>query len=67
MNQLEAQQNPLDILLTAEAHEIAGQWARQLDSNQKAKQVYLNTLAIFAVKSFLADLSYVTDLAKSQS
>jgi len=67
MNQLEAQKNPLDILLTPQAHEIAGQWARQLDSNHKAKQVYLNTLAIFAVKSFLADLSYPTDFTKSQS
>lgn len=67
MNRLELENLSLTIPLTANAHQIARQFATEQNNNQTAKQVYLNTLAVLAVKSFLAELSYPADLEESQS
>ncbi|MDL5052073.1 DUF1822 family protein [Oscillatoria laete-virens NRMC-F 0139] len=59
--------NPLSQSLTFtvplgfEAHELAQQFRRQQTSTLKAKQVYLNTLAVYAVKFYLECLGIETD------
>ncbi len=60
-------QQCLNIPLTSLAHHLARQFASKQNSLEKAKQVYLNTLAILAVKDFLEELSYPTDLERGDS
>ena len=60
-------QKCLTISLTSLAHHLAHQFAREQNSLEKAKQVYLNTLAILAVRDFLEELSYPTDLERGDS
>ncbi len=51
------------ITLSQASHEYANKFARQQASEEKARQVYLNTLAIFAVNEFVQEeLGYITDL-----
>ncbi len=65
MNQFH--QQCLTIPLTSLANHLARQFASKQNNLEKAKQVYLNTLAILAVKDFLEELSYPTDLERGDS
>ena len=51
--------------LTLEPHHQAEQFRKHQTSPQKAKQVYLNTLAIYATRFYLECLGYEPDLAAS--
>ncbi|MCU0527253.1 MAG: DUF1822 family protein [Elainella sp. Prado103] len=53
--------------LTLQAHQIAEQFRIQQSNPQRAKQVYLNTLAVQAVHHYLAWLGIATDLAAGDS
>lgn len=53
--------------LTLKAHQIANQFRQQQPDPQKAKQVYLNTLAVQAVQVYLNWFGIETDLAASDS
>lgn len=52
--------------LSFEAHEIAQQCSQQ-SSPKKLKQVYLNTLAVYAVDSYLRCMGFETDWPASDS
>lgn len=49
------------------AHQIAEQFCQHQSNLQKAEQVYLNTLAIYAVNYYLQCLGFETDWEKSDS
>ncbi|MEM6255232.1 MAG: DUF1822 family protein [Cyanobacteria bacterium P01_D01_bin.156] len=51
--------------LSLEPHHQAEQFRKHQPSPQKAKQVYLNTLAIYATRFYLECLGYEPDLAAS--
>lgn len=53
--------------LSFEAHSLAEQFWHQQSSPQKAKQVYLNTLAVYAVDFYLRCLGIETEINKSDS
>lgn len=53
--------------LTLKHHQIANQFRQQHLHPEKAKQVYLNTLAVQAVQSYLGWFSIETDLEASDS
>ncbi|MBW4620789.1 MAG: DUF1822 family protein [Cyanosarcina radialis HA8281-LM2] len=53
--------------LSFEAHGLADRFRRQQSSTQKAKQVYLNTLAVYAVDLYLRCLGIETEVDKSDS
>ena len=53
--------------LSFEAHSLAQEYSRCLSNPQKAKQVYLNTLAVYAVDSYLRCLQFETDWNSSDS
>lgn len=55
------------IKLSAKAHEWAQKFASSQLSAEKAKQVYLNTLAVFAVNTYLQWIQIETDLENSDS
>jgi hypothetical protein len=55
------------VSLALEAHAKAEQFRRQQSSPKKAKQVYFNTLAVYAVSFYLQCLEFETDLQKSDS
>lgn len=57
----------LTVPLGREAHAIAGQFAAQQATPQKGKRVYLNTLAVYAVHSYLKWLHIETALSQSDS
>jgi hypothetical protein len=57
----------IQVPLTWSAHRRAQQFAQCQTNSQKAKQVYLNTLAIYAVDFHLQCLGFETDLNKSES
>jgi hypothetical protein len=57
----------LTISLNTEKHKIARQFALDQDTTQKGKHVYLNTLAVLAVHSFLDWLGIENDLETSDS
>lgn len=59
--------NSLNIPLTSRLHDLARRFASLQSDLKKGKQVYLNTLAVLAVKNFLAELSYSTDLERGDS
>lgn len=56
-----------NVPLSAEAHRLAEQFWRQQSERKKAKQLYLNTLAVFAVKFYLRCMGIETDLEVSSS
>ena len=63
-----SQETPLLIVpLRREAHSIARQFATEQATPQKGKQVYLNTLAVYAVQSYLKWLKIETDLTQGDS
>ena len=53
--------------LSSEAHRLAEQFRRQQSNQKKAKQVYLNTLAVSAVKFYLRCMGIETDWEASLS
>lgn len=53
------------VSLTLEPHHQAEQFRKHQSSPQKAKQVYLNTLALYATRFYLECLGYEPDLAAS--
>lgn len=53
--------------LSFEAHDLAQQFSRQQSNSQKAKQIYLNTLAVYAVDFYLRCLGFQTDVEQSDS
>ncbi len=55
----------LEIPLGIEAHRLAGEFATEQATNEKSKQVYLNTLAVYAVHRYLKWLGIETDLSQS--
>lgn len=57
----------LKIPLGQEAHTIARQFAVEQTTPQKGKQIYLNTLAVYAVYSYLKCLQIDTALDKGDS
>lgn len=57
----------LTVPLGREAHCTARQFAAQQATPQKGKQVYLNTLAVYAVHSYLKWLQIETDLSQNHS
>ncbi|MDJ0743639.1 MAG: DUF1822 family protein [Xenococcaceae cyanobacterium MO_167.B27] len=59
------QSSPLTILLDRHAHNYAQQFASQQATPQKGKQVYLNTLAVYAVNTYLKCFPIATNLAQS--
>jgi hypothetical protein len=61
------QTNFLTMALSRENHEIARKFSGQQDTVEKGKQVYLNTLAVLGVRSFLDWLEIETDLNAGDS
>lgn len=57
----------ITVPLGRKAHAIAGQFAVEQATPQKGKQVYLNTLAVYAVHSYLKWLQIESDLSQSDS
>lgn len=57
----------LEVPLGIEAHRLARQFAAEQYTPQKRKQVYLNTLAVYAVHRYLQWLQVDTDLSCSDS
>lgn len=64
----------LTVPLGTEAHHLAGQFAAETlqlaeatTRHQAAKRVYMNTLAVYAVDSYLKWLSYATELNRGDS
>ncbi|NEP09157.1 MAG: DUF1822 family protein [Symploca sp. SIO2C1] len=55
------------VSLALEAHGRAQQFQRHQSRPRKAKQVYLNTLAVYAVNFYLQCLGFETDLEQSDS
>ena len=51
--------------LSFEAHSIAQRYQRQQSQSQKAKQVYLNTLAVYTVDFYLQCLGFETAVEQS--
>lgn len=66
MNQINDEPLMLTIPLTLEAHQIAQQFQNQ-HCHAKAKQVYLNILAVYAVNTALKCLGITTDWQASDS
>jgi hypothetical protein len=66
---MNSEQNNLTftVPLTLEAHIIAQQFHKQQSNSRKGKQVYLNTLAVYAVNFYLECLGIETDLEASDS
>jgi hypothetical protein len=61
------QPNYLQVPLGKEAHSCAKKFAAEQDSVEKGKQVYLNTLAVYAVNNYLKWLNIETALHQSDS
>ncbi len=57
----------LEVPLGIEAHRLAEQFAAEQATSQKSKQVYLNTLAVYAVHRYLQWLQVKTNLSQSDS
>lgn len=55
------------VILSAEAHRLAEQFRQQQKQPKKGKQVYLNTLAVYAVKYYLNCLGIETNWESSDS
>ena len=63
--QLTINNEPLTILLDRHSHQYARQFASQQATSQKSKQVYLNTLAVYAVHTYLKCFPISTNLPQS--
>ncbi|MEM9925692.1 MAG: DUF1822 family protein [Cyanobacteria bacterium P01_D01_bin.50] len=61
------QPNHLQVPLGRDAHQKAEEFAAEQDSPEKGKQVYLNTLAVYAVNNYLKWLNVETALHQSDS
>ncbi|MEL7039521.1 MAG: DUF1822 family protein [Cyanobacteria bacterium J06592_8] len=59
--------NLITIPLGTEAHHHAREFAVEQSNPQKGKQVYLNTLAVYAVHRYLDWIDIETDLSQSES
>ena len=59
------QSQPIKILLDKNAHRYAKQFATQQANPAKGKQVYLNTLAVYAVHKYMKCFPIETTLAQS--
>ncbi|MCF2148198.1 DUF1822 family protein [Desmonostoc muscorum LEGE 12446] len=57
----------IEIPIVREAHRFAGQFATEQATPEKSKQVYLNTLAVYAVHRYLQWLQIETDLNQGDS
>ncbi len=55
------------ISLGAKAHQLAEAFSQQQAQSHKTKQVYLNTLAVYAVNIYLEGMGITTDLKSSYS
>ncbi|MBW4498706.1 MAG: DUF1822 family protein [Scytonema hyalinum WJT4-NPBG1] len=53
--------------LSVEAHAIAQEYSQGISNSVKRKQVYLNTLAVYAVDNYLQCMEFATDWKKSDS
>lgn len=53
---------PLMVPLDAEAHRLAAELAAEQSTPKKGKQVYLNSMAVYAVRSYLQGMEWETDL-----
>ncbi len=62
-----AQPNRLQIPLGKDAHQKAEEFAAEQETVEKGKQVYLNTLAVYAVNNYLQWLNIETALHQSDS
>ena len=56
---------PLTVFLTPEAHQYAAQFAAEQATPEKGKQVYLNTLAVVAVQTYLKWINIKTAIHQS--
>lgn len=65
MNSIETPR--LTVPLGSEAHAIARQFSAEQATPQKGKKTYLNTLAVYAVHSYLKWLQIETDLSQGDS
>lgn len=61
------QPNYLQVPLGKDAHQKAEEFAAEQDSVEKGRQVYLNTLAVYAVNNYLKWLNIETALHESDS
>jgi hypothetical protein len=61
------QPKPISVPLGQQAHDLARQFAAQQTTPNKGKQVYLNTLAVYAVHQYLKWLQIETDLTQGDS
>ncbi len=57
----------ITVPLEREAHRLARQFATEQITSEKGKQVYLNTLAVYGVSSYLKYLQIKTDFSQGQS
>lgn len=57
----------IPLQLGREAHYCAQRFAAEESAPEKAKQVYLNTLAVCATRSYLEWMEFQTDLSQSES
>jgi hypothetical protein len=57
----------LEILLNQNAHQCALKFAQEQATKQKGKQVYMNTLAVYAVNYFLEWAEWETNLDQNDS
>ena len=64
---MQSEEDTFTMPLTLKAHHAANQFRHGQPDAQKAKQVYLNTLAVQAVQSYLSWFGVETDLAASDS
>jgi len=65
MNEIEKKQ--ISVPLNPEAHRFALEFAKEQCDSQKGKKVYLNTLAVYAVHSYLKWLRINSDLTQGDS
>ncbi len=61
------EEGQLSVPLNPEAHSLALEFAKEQRNPKKGKKVYLNTLAIYAVHSFLKWLQIESDLTQGES
>jgi len=67
MKQESLEEFTFTVPLGLEAHRIAQQFCKQQSNQKKAKQIYLNTLAVSAVKFYLRCMGINTNLPASSS
>lgn len=58
---------PFTVPLSFEAHSLAQQNHKSINQPQKAKQIYLNTLAVYAVNFYLGCMGLKTEMEESDS